>query len=207
MTFEALLAGLVGSLLTVIVTKLLDLFQKSKEHKYSLQRIWFENKLKVAETAFSKLYTNASLVSALSALYEKFSVPDERAKSEVFETYNKLYAERLLKVEDSLSEVSNSLFLYFDFDLETLKRTESVKRFYDILIDIQDLKIWLEVYDELRKESKEAGDIQHFEAERDKILQRILPKLRELSLLLNEFQEDVLKVLKSVRAQMKKYEA
>ncbi len=206
MTFDAFIGGLIGSLATVLATKLLDLFQKSKEHKYALQRTFFEKKLAVAEKAFSQLYSNASSMSALSALYEKFSVPDKRAGGEVFETFNRIYSERLSKVEEALKDISNSLFLYFDFDLDKLKNKEPMKRFYDILMDIQDLRLTYDVLGELSEQSKGTDYLPCIEADREKTLHQILPKLKELSIFLDESQDDVFKLLKSLRHEMKKYE-
>ena len=40
----ALLAALLGSILTIGIGKVLDLIQKRQEHKYSLQKIFFEKK-------------------------------------------------------------------------------------------------------------------------------------------------------------------
>ena len=39
------LGGLIGSILTVVISKSLEIFQKSKEHKYDLQRQFFVKKL------------------------------------------------------------------------------------------------------------------------------------------------------------------
>ena len=44
-TTIALLAGLAGSILTVIAQKILDLFQDNKKHKYELQKNYFDRKL------------------------------------------------------------------------------------------------------------------------------------------------------------------
>lgn len=54
MTLDTLVAGLLGAVVTIIVTRVLDLIQKSKEHKYSLQKLFFEKKLQAAEASVAE---------------------------------------------------------------------------------------------------------------------------------------------------------
>lgn len=53
MIIDALLGGLIGSTLTVVSKELLEIFRDSKQHSYSLQKYYFEKKLKAAEAASS----------------------------------------------------------------------------------------------------------------------------------------------------------
>jgi hypothetical protein len=40
-TLYAIISGLIGSVLTVIVSKILDIIQQSREHRYSIQKTFF----------------------------------------------------------------------------------------------------------------------------------------------------------------------
>lgn len=65
----AILAGLLGSILTVIITKVLDIFQKKSEFKIELKKQFFVKKLQAGETAMIQ-YTNLSVaLQQLSVLY------------------------------------------------------------------------------------------------------------------------------------------
>jgi primosomal protein N'' len=54
MTSDSILGGLIGSLITVIVTKLLDMLQKANEHDYPLRKAFFKKKLVAAESAVAR---------------------------------------------------------------------------------------------------------------------------------------------------------
>jgi hypothetical protein len=71
---EAIMGGLVGSIFTVIITKILEIIQKSKEHKYSLQKTFFEKKLQSAEAAVAQWYLAASSCFTPAKLFEYLSI-------------------------------------------------------------------------------------------------------------------------------------
>jgi hypothetical protein len=66
-----LLYVLLGSILTIVIGKLLDLIQKSQEHKYSLQKIFFEKKLKIAEAIVGNFQKVINVLQPISAVLTK----------------------------------------------------------------------------------------------------------------------------------------
>lgn len=70
---QAILGGLVGSALTVLISRIFDIIQKKNEHKYSLKKSFFERKLCVAEATISQRYIFASCLKTLSVLFEEVS--------------------------------------------------------------------------------------------------------------------------------------
>lgn len=72
-TTLALFSGLVGSILTVTIGKILELVQESKKHKYSLKRVFFEKKLASLEAAVRLWYKSAEMTGMLSALLAQIS--------------------------------------------------------------------------------------------------------------------------------------
>jgi hypothetical protein len=81
-TSLALLSGLVGSVLTVFVTKILDIVQKRQEHRHSLQKLFFEKKLQAADSAMA-LFSNVSTAAkATKTLFEL--ITDERLLTSKF---------------------------------------------------------------------------------------------------------------------------
>lgn len=206
MNIDALVGGLIGSLLTVMVTKLLDLLQQAKEHKYALQRVFFEKKLAVAESAFSNYFSTASTLNSLAALYEHFSEPSDRLSGETFESFNSMYVDRLRKAEDALHDLSNSLFMYFDVNLDSLGNTTSLKKLYDVLSDIQNLLLSDKILAQLMDQSQGTKNQSKLMAKRDEVWRQIFPKMKEFSQLMNDSKQEMVKLLKNLRSEMKKYE-
>lgn len=67
----AIAAGLAGSILTIAIGKALDLIQKRQEHKYSLQKAFFEKRLEVAEALVGNLRKAIDFLEASSAILRK----------------------------------------------------------------------------------------------------------------------------------------
>jgi hypothetical protein len=206
MTSESIVAGLVSSLLTVIVTKLIDLFQKEREYDHSLRKAFFEKKLAVAESAVAKWYSIASTLSSLSALYDQFSKPDSRASGKLFDTLNQIYAAQLTKIESSTLETANSIYLYFDLDSNTLKNKEPLKTFYDILIEIQDVMLNMNLLKELKDQLKGTDDEQYTDTLIEQVRENARKKLKELSSIFDASQKQINQLLIELRSQMRKYE-
>jgi len=71
MTGNVISAGLIGSILTAIIMRLIDLWQRRIDHKYNLRRTFFEHKLSVAEAAISRGNILESCLSIISALLDQ----------------------------------------------------------------------------------------------------------------------------------------
>jgi hypothetical protein len=67
----ATLAALLGSIFTGAIGKILDLIQKNQEHKYSLQKAFFEKKLKVGEALVTYTRKTMGLVGPMNILLKK----------------------------------------------------------------------------------------------------------------------------------------
>ena len=78
--FDAILGGLIGSIITVVIGKVLDLIQQSKQHKYSIQKTFFTKKLEVADAAVSQWYLSANLLGSIARLYEQAPVLEKVSK-------------------------------------------------------------------------------------------------------------------------------
>jgi hypothetical protein len=62
------LAALLSSIFTVTLGKILDLIQKHQEHKYSLQKAFFEKKLKTEEAIVSLTQKAISFLGSTSTI-------------------------------------------------------------------------------------------------------------------------------------------
>jgi hypothetical protein len=206
MSIEAILGGLIGSILTIIVTKALDMVQKGKEHEYSLQKSFFEKKLQAAEAAVAQWYSIASSVGALAALYERMSTTEKEFELEVFKVMHDAFATQLQQISQASSQIGNSILLYFDVDDATLWNYEPLKRYFNSLSSLMasgaSLRVMLEVYS-LSKGTK------YEEVAWNKvrgILEQCQPHFRDLSKVLDQAREEILSLLRKLRMEMKKYE-
>lgn len=68
---DAIIGGIIGSVITILLSKVLDMIQKSKEHKYNLSTIYFEKKLNALEALASKYYRINVALRGMSVMLEK----------------------------------------------------------------------------------------------------------------------------------------
>jgi hypothetical protein len=206
MLIEVILGSLTGSILTIIVTKTLDMVQKGKEYKYSLQKSFFEKKLQAAEAAVAQWYCIASSLGALASLYERMSSKEKELELEVFRVMNDAFSTQLQQITQASSQIAHSILLYFDVDDSTFWNYEPLKKYLDCLSSLMasgaSLKVMLEVYD-LSKGT------QYEEMARNEvsgILEQCKPHFKDLSNILDQMREEILALLRKVRIEMKKYE-
>jgi hypothetical protein len=207
MSIEPILGGLIGSILTIIVAKVLDMVQKGKEHRYSLQKSFFEKKLYAAETAVAQWYSVASSLGALATLYERMSSAEKEFDLEVFRVMNDAFASQLQQLSQASSKIANPILLYFEIDDPTFWNYEPLKRFFDCLSSLMasgaSLRVMLEVYN-LSKGTK-YEELAWNEVRG--ILDQCKPHFKDLSKVLDQAREEMLILLRKVRMEMKKYEA
>jgi len=67
-----ILGGFIGSTLTVLITKSLEILQKSKEHKYNFQTLFFNKKLAAAETTVMQYSLFSDTLCQLRLLYSRY---------------------------------------------------------------------------------------------------------------------------------------
>ena len=87
-TIYAIIGGLIGSVLTVIISKILDIMQQSREHRYSIQKTFFTKKLEVAEAAVSQWYVSSNVLGSIARLYEQAPVLEKGIERDVFNIMN-----------------------------------------------------------------------------------------------------------------------
>jgi hypothetical protein len=207
MSGEAILGGLIGSVLTIIVTKVLDMIQKGKEHVYSLQKSFFDKKLCAAETAVAQWYTLSSSLGALATLYERMSRAEKEFDIEVFRVMNDAFSSQLQQLSQASSQIANPILLYFDVDDPTFWNYEPLKKYFDTLSSLlasgASLKVMLEIYNL----SKGTGYEELAWKEVRVILDQCKPHFKDLSNVLNQAREEMITLLRKIRLEMKRYEA
>lgn len=207
MSVEVILAGLIGSIVTVIVTKVLDMIQKQKEYKYSLYKYFFERKIQAAEAAVSKWYSTASSLGSLSILYEQMSSGERELDYEIFMMMNDAFSSQLEQISKASSEISNTIFLYFDIEDTTFWDYEPFRKFLGCLSSIKSLDIPMKVALNFYDKYKETERKEFAWSEVERISKQYKPHFEELSSILDKAQREIVNLLRKVRLEMKKYDA
>ena len=141
MSIEILLGGFIGSVITVIIMKILDMVQKGKERKFSLQKSYFEKKLQAAEDVLAKWHSKAPALSSLIALYERISTKEKELEYELFRMTNASFILQLKEIAQNSNEIANLVLLYFDTGDSTYLNSEMFKKLLDRLSSIKALDI------------------------------------------------------------------
>lgn len=206
MSLDALLGGLIGSVLTVIARELLELFRDSKQHKYSLQKHYFEKKLRVAEAASSAWFKTARSFSGLESLYEQLSLDKkQQIDEEVFHTIHDNFSQELNKHIKETDEIANSIFLYFDIDDSEYFETESLTKLVESLSKIKSLNDKLNMlFDVEERVGDSAND--SLQQEIIKTKEAMREEFGNYVLVLKKAKDTSLKLLKKARQEIKKHE-
>jgi hypothetical protein len=202
-----LLSGVLGSILTIVLTKVLDLFQKSKEHKYSLQKAFFERKLNAAETATIQFQILANACFSLSVLFERLNSKKGQDDDENFLDKH-LFDQLTLQTEVANNAsflIANSVTLYFDLDI-AFTNNEKIRDFYEVLGHMQTAGKQAQKDHEIyESQIGNQYEVQAYEVwnQSEKRFEDTLKKIAEEY---KTFNQEIIKVLREMRTQMKKFD-
>lgn len=203
--WTGILGGLIGSILTVVVTKLLEIFQKSKEHKYTLQKSFFEKKLIAAEAAITQYTILSTALTNLAVLYERIHNEANEVEDYLQNTLNQ-QAMQLLEVANNASFiVANSITLYFDLETQ-FNQNQIIRNFYNLLGGIQTLTenrdITLRHYESVIGTDLEEPASQLF-LQSDQQLNDLMQSISSSYI---SFNNQLMNVIGQIRNEMKKFD-
>jgi len=136
--WTGILGGLIGSILTVSLSKLLEIIQKSKEHKYSLEKSFFEKKLLAAEATITQYTILSNALTNLAVLYDRINNVTNDVEDFLQNTLHQQAMQQLEVANNASFIVANSVTLYFDLDSQ-FTQNQTVRNFYNLLGNIQPL--------------------------------------------------------------------
>ena len=183
--------GLIGSVVTMMIGKILDLFQKSREHKYSIQKEFFNKKLSSAEVLDSSLQKMTSLYSPLAISLQKMT---DFAATEHMEIYSDFFQKHLAKIQkiaEDIDGLSYSAALYFD--MEAIEKS-AVTCFEAVMNSVLMLALAAQ-----KVPSANEADKEILKKEVIKIFEEMSSAIKSLKATTNE-------LLSQIRIEMRKYE-
>lgn len=207
MPIEALLAGLIGSLITIVATKLLEILQRSREHKYSLQRALFEKKLQSAEAAVMEWHSIASSCSALAGIYEQLSAKDTEIEGEVAVQLTEVFYERMQKAYSIVNQVSDTVFLYFDIDDSPFYESESLNKLVLVFTRLRALGESFEILTKLKEQTKHPISERAIQIQIERIHEEAIIQARDLSTIFDKAYKEMVKLIRKLRADLRRFDS
>lgn len=126
------LGGLIGSILTVVVSKSLEILQKSKEHKYELEKQFFLKKLSAAEATVMQYSLFSDALSQLIILYSRYEEYETDVGKQLNENLLNQIDERIALANNASLSIANAISLYFDLQFD-FSKNQIISSFYDTL--------------------------------------------------------------------------
>jgi hypothetical protein len=210
-TSIAIIIGLLSSLITLLATKIFDIFISKKQHRYNIEKAFFEKKVSAAEIIVSQLTVLSGAIFHCTLLFERLKAKDyfsddTEMEQVVDENLEKNIASQLKTADNSVFLIGNSLTLYFDIEEdESLKFRLSRALHNNMGLIGEKLKEVDDAYDDYCKvtgTNKEEDAIQKFIFHHNRYTEQIQIVLDLYNALNNEMSN----VVKSIRKEMKKYE-
>jgi len=124
--------GLIGSVLTVVIGKSLEILQKSKEHKYELEKQFFVKKLSAAEAAVMQYSLLSDALSQLIILYSRYAAYETDVGKQLNENLLKQIDEKIALSNNASFNIANAIGLYFDLESD-FSKNQIISNFYDTL--------------------------------------------------------------------------
>lgn len=201
----AIFAGLLGSILTVIITKVLDIFQKKSEFKIELKKQFFIKKLQAGETAIIQ-YTHLSVaLQQLNVLYSDHDNLQKGINKNLKENFQEQIDRKLEFINSTSLILSSSIGLYFDFkehSLETKVFNSVSDKVFILSSFIESADVAYENYTRAVGSEEEDREYEKYEIEYDKVISA----MKDIAILYNQFDEEIRSQMKQMRNEMRKYE-
>lgn len=206
MDWKLILSGIIGSISTIALTKILELLQRSREHKYSLQKAFFDKKITAGETAVAQWITLQSTMMTLSTLMNKaLELSSEIGQKFTQDMFSDLNT-RIKNAQNATSHLANSVYFYFDIEDEKLWDNVAFINFVDRLEELGQLS---DSYNELldhyiKLPLNEPTD--EIEKQLDGYEVQMDSKLKEVSIVFSDASKEYGKLLKQIRQDVRKFD-
>jgi len=127
-----ILGGLIGSILTVVVTKILELVQKKNEFTYDLKKEFFSKKLLAAEATIMQYSHLSEALNQLIILFSRYTESNTNVGQNLNNNFLRQIDEKIALANSSALALSSSITLYFDLT-SNYSANEVLTSFYDSL--------------------------------------------------------------------------
>lgn len=203
--YIAILGGLIGSLFTIVVTKVFDYFQTKQLHTLSLKKEFFLRKINVFEKTVSYVtiahssMTNMAVLVKI-ALNENVLITEEQNK-DIFAKLQK----NIQEIYQATQEAAHSIDLYVDLKHND-KEVEDTQKFWELLGTINQLAYEVNYGYDLIPTATTEDDIQKLNVAINLHKKELEKNVEDLLTLSNSMRKKYLEFTSLLRKELKAYE-
>ena len=196
---------LIGSIGTIVITKLFEIFQSSRANKFELQKIFFERKISAAEEAIEYLQKEIDNLESVVRVYEKIPKSDILLLPRLIKEINGII-ENAKEKEKSSRRISEAMYLYFDFENYNETSYMNHKNLLDLSLEIHKIDSDMEISAKIYEESQDPKMKEIIYDDIKKRFPEYFPKLDELVKLMRKVIDEAKQQQKKIISEMKKYD-
>ncbi len=202
----AVFSGLAGSLITVFITKIIELIQKNKEYKFLFRKTYFDKKLASAEKAIALWYSASINLGNMAMIYDRISTNQNEREAEWVKELNEIYSIKFTELDKISNQIQNSVYLYFDLDSSGKYNYDPLKELYDRASRINRLNISISLSEAKFIKSKGTEYEYLTRKELETNYQELRLCFKDLSTIMKDAQSELNDFIKQVRKEMKTYD-
>jgi hypothetical protein len=202
----AILGGLIGSILTVVITKILDIFQKRKDFIYGLKRTFFERKLAIAEAAISRWHIFSAYLNSIYGLFELFSkdiILFLNPPPQFFQSYSDMLTQQITKLSSPALDAANAAALFFD--IEEIQGKSFIKELSALILSLDSRQKFLFQLAQFMN-SQPPTEKEKTSAVISKVLSEMREDIKKVSDQIEGQSANILLAKQKIREEMKKFE-
>jgi hypothetical protein len=204
-TLQNVLWLLVGSIGTIVITKLFEIFQSSRANKFELKKIYFERKISAAEEAIEYLQKEIDNTESIIRVYEKIPQSDISLLPRLTKEINNI-TEDAIEKEKTSKRISDSMYLYFDFEDYNINSHSNHINLLELSLAIYNIDFDMEIRAKILQESQDPAMRDIIYDDIKKRFPEYFPKLEELVKLGRKAVEEAKNQQKKIISEMKKYD-
>jgi hypothetical protein len=202
----ALLAGLLGSILTVLITKVFDIFQKKFEFKSDLKREFFNRKINSLEKASIQYSILTSALGNLSNFFQVIKNKDTYYDVSVYQPILNSIDVQMKKVSEATYDLANALFIYIDVDQEEFWDFQSIEEILQTIGHIGHHQLQMQIWTDLLEKNRDSQKERFIKSKINEIENEFEKSIEKLSEQLKECNKKFFKLQKKIRGELKQYE-
>lgn len=200
---DKFLWGLCGSIITIILNKLFELFKANRDNKFILQKIYFEKKIISAESAIIALYEQISGIDTYIRLYEKTIGTKVEQLPYIYKEIEYLNNESKTAIK-AVGNIANTMYLYFDLDDYIDIDQSNMRKLIDITLEIRAIDYEIELDTKILNENQNNEFGKFIFEEIKKKYPEYFPKLKELVKIGYKAKADAMAQLIKIKKEMNK---
>ncbi len=202
---DAVLGGLVGSLGTLIVTRIFDYFQTRQLHKLSLKKELFMRKINVFEKTVSRMTAVHNGIMSMAALLKTFPNDETRYNDEQYQIFFKSINKPLEELSTTVHEAANSIDLYIDIEVKD-NEINHVQQLLDTVAKVSQLISDIKIIENLISDESLKNEHNNLSNRINSKKNLLIEKVDQLTDFSNNLRSIHINIAKQLRIDIKKYE-